>query len=207
MCYAEAASPRITETSICAAQQLFNSSCWAVSRFSSGGILASAASKVPPTDCLGAKILPQNPEFTETLAGDILPQISLYTDCLGVFKGVHLSQVHQHSKRCTNIARGAPTEQEVHQPSKKCTNVARLGVCQNSQAVRPEGAEAHSPGQRPGYFVFIMNNAPCKGNTLIIRLLPLQGVGLVLGIFTQGAALGYVLLPLRGVTLASFDTP
>jgi uncharacterized protein HemX len=35
------------------------------------------------------------------------------------------------------------TEQEVHQPSKKCTNVARLGVCQNSQAVRPEGAEAH----------------------------------------------------------------
>ena len=59
MCYAEAASPRITETSICAAQQLFNSSCWAVSRFSSGGILASAASKVPPTDCLGAKILPQ----------------------------------------------------------------------------------------------------------------------------------------------------
>ena len=51
VCYAEAASPRITETSICAAQQLFNSSCWAVSRFSSGGILASAASKVPPTDC------------------------------------------------------------------------------------------------------------------------------------------------------------
>ena len=105
------------------------------------------------------------------------------------------------------LVSSAPTEQEVHQPSKKCTNVARSGVCQNSQAVRPEGAEAHSPGQRPGYFVFIMNNAPCKGNTLIIRLLPLQGVGLVLGIFTQGAALGYVLLPLRGVTLASFDTP
>ena len=70
------------------------------------------------------------------------------------------------------LVSSAPTEQEVHQPSKKCTNVARLGVCQNSQAVRPEGAEAHSPGQRPGYFVFIMNNAPCKGNTLIIRLLP-----------------------------------
>ena len=31
VCCAEAASPRITETSICAAQQLFNSSCWAVS--------------------------------------------------------------------------------------------------------------------------------------------------------------------------------
>ncbi|MCI6105270.1 MAG: hypothetical protein MR703_00105, partial [Prevotella sp.] len=46
-----------------------------------------------------------------------------------------------------------------------------------------------------------------KGNTLIIRLLPLQGVGVVWRIFTQGAALGYVLLPLRGVLLASFDTP
>ena len=43
--------------------------------------------------------------------------------------------------------------------------------------------------------VYIMSNAPCKGNTLIIRLLPLQGVrrcGDI--IFTQGAALGYVLL-------------
>ena len=38
-------------------------------------------------------------------------------------------------------------------------------------------------------------------------LLPLQGVGLVLGIFIQGAALGYVLLPLRGVPLVSVDTP
>ena len=27
--------------------------------------------------------------------------------------------------------------------------------------------------------VYILNNAPCKGNTLIIRLLPLQGVWLV----------------------------
>ena len=46
-----------------------------------------------------------------------------------------------------------------------------------------------------------------KGNSLIIRLLPLQGVGLVWRIFTQGAALGYVLLPLRGVLFVSFDTP
>ena len=52
-----------------------------------------------------------------------------------------------------------------------------------------------------------MNNAPCKGNTLIIRLLPLQGVGGVWVPFTQGAALGYVLLPLRGVLFMSFDTP
>ena len=46
-----------------------------------------------------------------------------------------------------------------------------------------------------------------KGNTLIIRLLPLQGVGGVWVPFTQGAALGYVLLPLRGVPLVSFDHP
>ena len=38
-------------------------------------------------------------------------------------------------------------------------------------------------------------------------LLPLRGVGVVWVPFTQGAALGYVLLPLRGVRLASFDTP
>ena len=29
--------------------------------------LASAASKVPPTDCLGAKILPQNPQNSQKL--------------------------------------------------------------------------------------------------------------------------------------------
>ena len=46
-----------------------------------------------------------------------------------------------------------------------------------------------------------------KGNSLIIRLLPLQGVGLVWRIFTQGVALGYVLFPLWGVLLVSFDTP
>ena len=46
-----------------------------------------------------------------------------------------------------------------------------------------------------------------KGNTLIIGLLPLQGVGGVWVPFTQGAALGYVLLPLRGVLFMSFDTP
>ena len=52
----------------------------------------------------------------------------------------------------------------------------------------------------------MLNSAPCKGNSLIIRLLPLQGVGLVWRIFTQGVALGYVLLPLRGVLLVSVDT-
>ena len=53
----------------------------------------------------------------------------------------------------------------------------------------------------------MLNRAPCKGNSLIIRLLPLQGVGLVWRIFTQGVALDYVLLPLRGVLLVSFDPP
>ena len=38
-------------------------------------------------------------------------------------------------------------------------------------------------------------------------LLPFQGVGIVWVPFTQGAALGYVLLPLRGVLFMSFDTP
>ena len=55
--------------------------------------------------------------------------------------------------------------------------------------------------------VNIIDNAPCKGNTLIIRLLPLQGVWFVCGLLTQGAALGYVVLPLRGVLFMSFDTP
>ena len=64
--------------------------------------------------------------------------------------------------------------------------------------------QPHSPGQRPGCWVYMLNSAPCKGNSLIIRLLPLQGVGLVWRIFTQGVALGYVLLPLQGVLLTSF---
>ena len=38
-------------------------------------------------------------------------------------------------------------------------------------------------------------------------LLPLRGVGVVWVPFTQGAALGYVLLPLRGVPLVSFAHP
>ena len=38
-------------------------------------------------------------------------------------------------------------------------------------------------------------------------LLPFQGVGIVWVPFTQGAALGNVLLPLRGVLFMSFDTP
>ena len=40
----------------------------------------------------------ESTEPTELLAEDVLPQIAqIYTDCLGAFKGVHLSQVHQPS--------------------------------------------------------------------------------------------------------------
>ena len=47
------------------------------------------------------------------------------------------------------------------------------------------------------YYICIPSCSPCKGNTLIIRLLPLQGewrCGVVM--FTQGAALGYVIIGL-----------
>ena len=45
------------------------------------------------------------------------------------------------------------------------------------------------------YYICIPSCSPCKGNTLIIRLLPLHGgwrCGVVM--FTLGAALGYVII-------------
>ena len=74
-------------------------------------------------------------------------------------------------------------------------------------ACQSKKAQHHiAQGSALGIIVYIMNNAPCKGNTLIIiRLLPLR-MGRV-RLLTQGVALGYVVLPLRGVTLASFDSP
>ena len=56
-------------------------------------------------------------------------------------------------------------------------------------------------------FFFADANIIVRAKALIIRLLPLQGVRLVWRIFTQDVALGYVLLPLRGVLFVSFDTP
>ena len=56
----------------------------------------------------------------------------------------------------------------------------------------PKGQHHIAQGSALGIIVYIMNNAPCKGNTLIIRLLHLQGVGLVWRIFTQGAALPFI---------------
>ena len=63
---------------------------------------------------------------------------------------------------------------------------------QKTQAACPEGAEAHSPGQRPGYKA--INNAPCKGKSFktrgnFLKLLPLQGDKFA-NIITQGDALG-----------------
>ena len=63
---------------------------------------------------------------------------------------------------------------------------------QKTQAARPEGAEAHSPGQRPGYKA--ISNAPCKGKSFktpgnFLKLLPLQGDKFA-NIITQGDALG-----------------
>ena len=59
---------------------------------------------------------------------------------------------------------------------------------QKTQAARPEGAEAHSPGQRPGYKA--ISNAPCKGKSFktpgnFLKLLPLQ-VGCVGQTFERG---------------------
>ena len=83
-------------------------------------------------------------------------------------------------------------------------------------AARPEGAEAPSPGQRPGYKA--ISNAPCKGKSFkihlikmekplrYVKLLPLQGDRFAFMI-TQGAALGYELLPFQGVLLIGAFSP
>ena len=68
------------------------------------------------------------------------------------------------------------------------------------EAARPEGAEALSPGQRPGFVGVSL--APCKGKSFkkhliknenslrYVKLLPLQGVLLSHKTKTQGVALG-----------------
>ena len=61
-----------------------------------------------------------------------------------------------------------------------------------TQAARPEGAEALSPGQRPGYNANLQG--ACKGKSfenclILVKLLPLQGDKLA-SMITQGAALG-----------------
>ena len=43
----------------------------------------------------------------------------------------------------------------------------------------PKGQKHIAQGSALGIVVYILSSAPCKGNTLMIRLLPLQGVWLV----------------------------
>ncbi|EHJ39997.1 hypothetical protein HMPREF0673_01516 [Leyella stercorea DSM 18206] len=70
-------------------------------------------------------------EFTEEVAESILPQIS-QIDTDRFFQGVHLSQVHQQSKKYTNRARSATTERvgalETSAPleSSICENLCNL---------------------------------------------------------------------------------
>ena len=72
----------------------------------------------------------ESTEPTELLAECILPQISqICTDCLGAFKGVHLSQVHQPSKKCTNRARSAPTKQNRYSPTESTEPTELLAEC------------------------------------------------------------------------------
>ena len=117
MCYAEAASPRITETSICAAQQLFNSSCWAVSRLYGS-----------PTEC-GFLLLGR---FNNGLIGlnGFLLLGRFNNGFIGLngcyFQWVHLSQVHQRSKRYINIARSVHLRQ-VH--PLKLASVKICAIC------------------------------------------------------------------------------
>ena len=59
---------------------------------------------------------------------------------------------------------------------------------------RPEGAEALSPGQRPGYEV--SQNAPCKGKSFKIHIIKMVN------------QLRYVkLLPLQGARFANIKNP
>ena len=57
---------------------------------------------------------------------------------------------------------------------------------------RPEGATAHSPGQRPGWIVLHIISTPCKGKSVImpcnLMLLPFQGVLGMAWQHTQGVA-------------------
>ena len=46
----------------------------------------------------------------------------------------------------------------------------------------------------------------CKGNSIEPQIVALTGRNAHWSLYTQGVALGYVVLPLRGVPLTTFDT-
>ena len=53
------------------------------------------------------------------------------------------------------------------------------GCAKTHKRHAPKGQHHIAQGSALGIMVNIINNAPCKGNTIIIKLLPLQGVWLV----------------------------
>ena len=69
------------------------------------------------------------------------------------------------------------------------------------KAARPKGAEAHSPGHTPWVKVSQITMRPAGAKALIINAFALTGRIMICDTFTQGVALGYELLPLRGVLL------
>ena len=79
----------------------------------------------------------------------------------------------------------------------KINNVVKDGL---------KAQQSHSPGQCPGYNGVYNELCALQGQHLNNWAFALAGRGISVGIFTQGAALGYVLLPLRGVLLVSFDS-
>ena len=64
------------------------------------------------------------------------------------------------------------------------------------KAARPEGAEAHSPGHTPWVKVSQIIMRPARAKALIINAFALAGRFVILNPYTQGAALGYVLIGL-----------
>ena len=81
--------------------------------------------------------------------------------------------------------------------------VARSGGCQNPNKAGWKPNFLHSPGQRPGW-KGLLSLSPCKGNSIEPQIVALTGRIAYSMLYTQGVALGYVLLPLQGVLLWLF---
>ena len=69
------------------------------------------------------------------------------------------------------------------------------------KAARTEGAEAHSPGHRPVVKVSQIPMRPVRAKALIINAFALAGRFAIFNPYTQGAALGYVLIGLSARTI------
>ena len=76
-----------------------------------------------------------------------------HLDSNGITKGVQLSQLHLFRFMSRNFVFGAERlgrEKVLKVVGLNPTGITKGRVCQNSRVGRPEGAKAHSPGQRPG---------------------------------------------------------